>query len=74
LAANERESTRIKNLSPQICADERRSKAKAFTAKDAKERKGDQDQGKFETARRRSLSAVPDWDGLAPGIGQVWGW
>jgi hypothetical protein len=31
---------------PEICADERGSKAKAFTAKDAKERKGDQGQEK----------------------------
>jgi hypothetical protein len=30
----------MQNLSPQIFADERRSKAKAFTAKNTKERKG----------------------------------
>jgi hypothetical protein len=49
-----RELTRIariqKTILPQIFADERGSKAKAFTAKGAKERKGDQGQEKF--ARR----------------------
>jgi hypothetical protein len=52
-----RELARINtNKKPFVadCADERSPGTTGFTAKGVKERKGDQDQGKFETARRRS--------------------